>query len=225
VLKEKPRFRVICVGILHRSKKGSLPDQARSTFPSLYYILQKALYKYLQADEDKYRTAEDARLVGKARSCSFADGKTDKADQKGYSADYKAGDERLVEGIMRICNADRERVDARRNPLKQQRRDADVLAGAGIALAFVREAFVYHFAADEAQKQKRDPRNAFFERLKIGRDGVDADPADQGHRELEKRENACNKSHLASLHAGLVQAVGERNRKGVHRKPDAERYA
>ena len=41
-------------------------------------------------------------------------------------------------------------------------------------------------------------------------------PAKQGHQGLEKGKHARNAKDLALLHAGLVEAVGQGDREGIH---------
>jgi hypothetical protein len=54
---------------------------------------------------------------------------------------------------------------------------------------------------------------------------VDADPADQGHKTLEKGEQTSNAAHFATFHAGLIQAIGKRHGKSIHGKADAQQEA
>ena len=73
-----------------------------------------------------------------------------------------------------------------------------------------------------AKERKRDPGDQGLKGRKIGHDGVHADPAEQRHQRLKKREDPCDQRHSANAHSRLAQSVCKRDGKSVHRKRDTE---
>ena len=71
------------------------------------------------------------------------------------------------------------------------------------------DAFDEHFGTDVAEEGEGDPRDEPLERGEVVGDGVDADPADHGHCELEGGEGAGDQCHAGFFHVRFYEAAGE----------------
>ena len=79
-----------------------------------------------------------------------------------------------------------------------------------------------HGAAQVGQQCQGDPGDGLLGGGKGDGHGVDAQPARQGHDNLEKGEGTGNQRHAAAGHVGLTQSVGHRHGEGVHGQPHAK---
>lgn len=180
---------------------------------------QQARDENFNTDNDQDNAAQDRRFARKLRAELFAEEYAANTDTERDGGDDQGAYDRHKQTVFRDRKADGKRVDRGGDALQDQRRKADL----GFFVLLLRlDAVDQHFHADEHEQNERDPRNAFFKRLKILQNGMHAYPTDHRHQRLKKREHARDTAHFPLGHRLLVQAVGKRNGKRVHSKPDAE---
>ena len=189
---------------------------------SFCFLLNKASDEDQNADEDQDCAAENTCFARELGSDLFANDDTAEADHEGDCGDQECTEKRFSEPIVCDGEADGKCVDRGRNALNEQSTEGYRTA---LLTLTASDAVDEHFRADIAEKSESDPRN---EKLKSGEilyDRMDADPSDQGHERLKECENTGNAKHFTELHIRLVQAVCQRNRKGIHGEPYAKHDA
>ena len=168
-----------------------------------------------QSDSHEDETAQNDGLVRKLHAECLAQDEACDADEEGGDADDEASKERV--GCIVFCNrkADGKGVDGGRNPLQEERLHMDLRMD---GFFFARQSVLDHETADGAEKDEGNPRNERPEKLEHTDKHIDTNPADKWHRELEKSKDTGDQRHLPLFHVRFLQAVCQRNGKGVHGK-------
>ena len=189
-------------------------------------LFQKnALDKDLKADEDQNDPAEDRRAAGEPLARPAAEEQAEEADRKRHRADDQRFDQRRDEVILRDRKADGQRVDRSRDALHQKASQRELRRLLVLLALSAVQALMQHGDADVKQQRQRDPGDEALKTRKAFGHGAHAQPAEQRHEDLEQGKAARDLQPPGQLHARVGQRVGNRNRKGVHRKADAEERA
>ena len=188
--------------------------------------LEEMLNENLQTYRDQHYTAHDACSPLIASSKAIPDYDTGKAQHKGRNTDYPNGKPNinLEKGE---CDANGERIDARRNSEHYQLAQVKLLSStltaliarpmsgaALLTLTFVKR-IPKHLSADTRQQDKRNPVVDGGD--KTGKLAAQR-PPQQGHERLKASEKQCDNQRMAVVDGPHPQPLANRNCECVHRQ-------
>ena len=179
-------------------------------------MLPEVLDEDLDADRDQRQAADNLHSPADRAADALAQQDGQKRQRARDQADHDAGEPDAA-AEHRQRQADRERVDARRDRQQHQRR-----APAGVAPQVLLDSADRrpdHPPADEGEQPERDP---MVDRLDVGSNRNAQEPAGHRHQELEQTEV----ERQPERRAGALRPVGGARRQGhgdrVHRQADGQ---
>ena len=171
-----------------------------------------------QTNPDQNHAAEDGGFVGKLCAEFFADVETAHTDEEGHNGDQERAYERFNGFVVGDGESNRERVDGGRHALNEDRAKGQLARAIGFFFLGGRlDALPKHLSANVAEKNESNPGNYLLECVEFFGNGVDADPAEQGHQRLKSGKDTGDHGHFGELHTtGGVQTVCKGDREGIH---------
>ena len=97
--------------------------------------------------------------------------------------------------------------------------------GASLLLLFPTEGLPHHLSTDDREECERDPGEEPRDPGEQVEHGMHKKPTEDRHCRLEEGEDPRDHALPAPMHVGIGHAVRKRDRKGIHRKAEAEENA